>query len=260
MTEWNASAYNRISTLQEVLAEQEIGRLKLSGGERVLDVGCGDGKVTAEIAPLVPHGSVLGVDPSHNMIDFAAGHFGAVPNLRFEVADVRNLPYREEFDLVVSFNALHWVNEQDKALRCIRAALKPGGRALLRFVPKSDQALEYVIEEVRSRPRWASFFTSFRPPFAHFSPDEYRSMAVAAGLTVGGIRVESGAWDFKSRAAFADFCRATFVEWTRLLPESDRLAFITEVLDRYQAVATTKPGEEHVFKFLQMEVALRREQ
>jgi trans-aconitate methyltransferase len=260
MTEWNATDYNRISTLQEVLAEQEIGRLKLGGSERVLDVGCGDGKVTAEIAPLVPHGSVLGVDPSHNMIDFAAAHFGAVPNLRFEVADVRNLPYRDEFDLVVSFNALHWVNEQEKALRCIRAALEPGGRALLRFVPKSDQALEYVIEEVRNRPRWAGFFANFRPSFAHFAPDEYRALAVAAGLTVAGIRVESGAWDFKSRAAFVDFCRGTFVEWTRLLPEGDRLAFITEVLDRYQAVVAARAGEEHVFKFLQMEVALRREQ
>src|SRR5262249_39922285 len=54
------------------------------------------------------------------------------PNLRFEVADARRLPYRSEFDLVVSFNALHWVQEQEDALRNMRAALKPGGRALLR--------------------------------------------------------------------------------------------------------------------------------
>src|SRR5271166_182017 len=113
MTEWNASDYNHISTLQEVMAEEEIGRLKLDGAERVLDVGCGDGKVTAAIADRVPRGSVLGVDPSHNMIAFAASHFGATvrANLRFEVADARRLPYRCEFDLVVSFNALHWVPE-----------------------------------------------------------------------------------------------------------------------------------------------------
>src|SRR5215471_6249010 len=123
MTEWSASAYNHISTLQQVMAEKEIRRLTLVGGERILDVGCGDGKVTAEIADLVPRGSVLGVDPSHNMIDFARGHFGTVrtANLRFEVADARRLTYRAEFDLVVSFNALHWVLEQEDALRCIRA-------------------------------------------------------------------------------------------------------------------------------------------
>jgi trans-aconitate 2-methyltransferase len=68
---------------------------------------------------------VLGVDPSQNMIAFATRHFGRTtrPKLRFEVAEVRRLPYREEFDRVVSFNALHWVREKGLALPSIRTAL-----------------------------------------------------------------------------------------------------------------------------------------
>src|SRR5262245_27783063 len=118
MTEWCASDYSRQSSLQQAMAEEQLALLALEGGERILDVGCGDGKITAEIASRVPRGSVLGVDPSADMIRFAASHFGPQvrPNLRFEVADVRNLPYRQEFDLIVSFNALHWVPEQAKAL------------------------------------------------------------------------------------------------------------------------------------------------
>jgi trans-aconitate 2-methyltransferase len=261
MTEWNATAYNHISTLQEVMAEEEIRRLKLTGTERVLDVGCGDGKVTAEIADLVPRGSVVGVDPSRNMIDFAAGHFGPPqhPNLRFETGDARRLPYRAEFNLVVSFNALHWVPEQEDALRSIQAALLPGGQALLRMVPREKGwSIEYIIEEVRVRPRWAGFFTGFRPPFAHFTPQQYRAMAERCELVVDHILVEDGSWDFGSRAAFAAFCAATFVEWTRLLPEADRAAFIADVLDHYRAAACLQPGEENVFKFQQMEVALRK--
>src|SRR5215510_2475511 len=132
MTEWHASDYHRQSGLQQALAEEQLGRLTLEGGERVLDVGCGDGKVTAEIAARVPRGSVLGIDPSRDMIAFASSRFGATTqaNLRFEVADARDLPYRDEFDLIVSFNALHWVPEQDAALGSMRAALGPGGRAL----------------------------------------------------------------------------------------------------------------------------------
>jgi trans-aconitate 2-methyltransferase len=261
MTEWSASGYNRISTLQQMLAEKEIRRLDLAGGERILDIGCGDGKVTAELAALVPRGSVLGVDPSHNMIDFASRHFGPAEraNLRFEVADARRLPYRSEFDLVVSFNALHWVPEQEEALHCIRDALKPGGRALLRLVPRgSGLAIEYAIEEVRLRPRWVGFFTGFRPPFAHFTPEQYRGMAERSGLLVQHIRVEDGSWDFQAREAFAAFCGTTFVEWTRYLPEPDRPAFITDVLDHYRAAASLPPGKENVFKFQQMEVALTR--
>jgi trans-aconitate 2-methyltransferase len=259
MTEWNASDYNHISTLQEVQARTEIRRLQLTGGERVLDVGCGDGKVTAKIANLVPHGSVLGIDPSRNMIAFARGNFPAAahPNLHFDVADVRTLPYRAEFDLVVSFNALHWVPEQEAALGRIRAALKPGGRALLRLVPRQrPQAIEYILEEIRARSRWADYFRGFQPPIAHFTPEEYRGMAERSGLVVEHIGVEDGRWDFRSREAFAAFCDATFVEWTRMLPKPDRAAFLADALDHYRAAACPGLGEEHTLKFQQMEVAL----
>src|SRR5262245_31320966 len=149
MTEWHASDYHRQSNLQQAMAQEQLGRLTLDGGEQILDVGCGDGKITAEIAKRVPRGSVLGIDPSREMIAFASSRFGppAQANLRFEVADARRLPYRDEFDLVVSFNALHWVPEQGTALSSIRAALKPGGRALLRLVPSGRrESLEDVLE------------------------------------------------------------------------------------------------------------------
>src|SRR5262249_37128875 len=185
MRRGQAGAYYRRSGLQQQMAEEQLGRLTLAGGERILDVGCGDGKITAEIAARVPRGSVLGVDPSRDMIAFASGRFGppAHANLRFEVADARRLPYRDEFDLVVSFNALHGVPEQDAALAASRAALKPHGRALLRFVPAGQrESLEDVIEEVRQRPRWAGRFAGFRRPYVHLPPEEYRALAERAGL------------------------------------------------------------------------------
>ncbi len=84
MAEWQASDYAKQSTLQQVMAEEQLARLVLKGDERILDVGCGDGKITAEIAAKVPHGSVLGTDPSRDMIAFANSHLGApkTPNLK----------------------------------------------------------------------------------------------------------------------------------------------------------------------------------
>jgi trans-aconitate 2-methyltransferase len=259
MAEWDAGEYNRQSSLQAELAEEQLGRLTLEGAERVLDVGCGDGKITAEIAARVPRGSVLGVDPSQNMIAFATRHFGpeARPNLRFEVADVRRLTYRKEFDRVVSFNALHWVPEQDAALQSIRTALVDAGQALLRFVPEGRrQCLEDVIEDVRRSARWAGYFRGFQKPYAHFSPDEYQALASQSGFRVLRTSFEDRTWDFQTREAFVAFARATFVEWTRHLPESDWTAFITEVLDRYRTVAADSPEETNTFKFYQLEVVL----
>jgi trans-aconitate methyltransferase len=261
MTDWHASDYNRISALQQAMADEQLGRLRLEGTERVLDVGCGDGKITAQIAARVPGGSVLGIDPSPAMVDFATKNFGApaVPNLRFELADARKMTYRDEFDLVVSFNALHWVPEQAAALCSIYAALQPGGKTQLRFVPQgARKSLEDVIEDVRVQPRWAAYFKGFRKPYAHFTPEEYRAMAEKEGFEVVQIRVDDKAWDFKSREAFAAFSRVTFVEWTQHLPEDERTTFINAVLDHYQSVAANSPAEYNTFKFYQMEVVLSR--
>jgi trans-aconitate 2-methyltransferase len=259
MTEWNAAAYHRESGLQQALAEKQLSRLTVNGSERVLDVGCGDGKVTAKIAARATGGSVLGVDPSRDMIAFAASHFGPpdYANLLFEVADVRRLPYRDEFDLVVSFNALHWVPEQAAALGSIRAALKPEGRAVLKFVPQgARKSLEDVIEQVRQTARWAKHFAGFRQPYVHFTPEEYRSLAVEAGFQVVRIDMEDTGWNFKTREGFGAFARATFVEWTRLLPPGETEAFIDEVLDSYQKIAADNPSELHTFKFYQLTVEL----
>jgi trans-aconitate methyltransferase len=259
MTEWNAAEYSRRSQLQQAMADELLASLAVTGTERVLDVGCGDGRITAQIADRVPHGSVLGVDPSHDMIAFAASHYGAPkrPNLGFEVADARQLPYQGAFDLVVSLNALHWVPQQEQALRSIRAALKPDGRAVLRFASAGRRrSIEDVLEDTRAAPRWASHFEGCRAPYVHYTPDQYRALAQRCGLRVVSLRELDKAWDFQTREAFAAYCTITCVEWTRHVPEPQRLAFLNDMLDRYRAVAAERPGDENTFKFYQLEVVL----
>src|SRR5262245_3060179 len=259
MTEWNATEYSQRSGLQKAMAEEVLSLLDLEGSERVLDIGCGDGKITAEIAVRVPRGTVVGVDASRDMITFASSHFGPTvrPNLRFEVADARVLPFRNEFNLVVSFNALHWIPEQDKALRSIRSAMTPEGQALLRLVPKgARKSLENVIEETRQSARWLAYFREFHDPYLHLTPEKYAATDAPNGLSVLRIHTEAKAWDFKSRSAFFNFSSVGFVEWTRRLPEIERPNFINDVLDHYQSIAADRPGEENTFKFYQMDIKL----
>jgi trans-aconitate 2-methyltransferase len=259
MTEWNAPGYARISALQAAMAEEVLSLLELKGTERILDVGCGNGKTTSEIAARVPQGSVVGVDASAAMIAFAAAHCDPSlhPNLQFAVADARNLPYRHEYDLVVSFNALHWIPDQSHALQSMHAALKPGGRAQLRMVPKGERkSLEDTIEEARLSPRWAGYFKTFHDPYLHLTVEQYVDLAERNGFEVCRTYTEAKAWDFQSRAAFLAFGSVTFVEWTQHLPEVERPAFATDVLDRYRQVAAGAPGEENLFRFYQMDITL----
>ncbi len=253
MTEWNASGYEQVSALQKMLADDALASLKLAGTEQILDIGCGDGRITAEVAKRVTRGSVLGVDPSRNMIEYAQQRFKPTeyPNLKFAMGDARTLNYRAEFDLVISFNALHWVHEQETALRGIRAALKPGGRTLLRFVCQGPRKnIEAVNEETALSPRWVKFFVNRRAPFLHFTPEGYRALLPGAGLKELSMNLMDSAWDFKTRKGFTTWANVTFVPWTQYLPKEETAAFIADSLDHYARVA----GDEHTFKYYQLTV------
>jgi len=262
VTEWNASEYERLSALQATMAEEVLSLLKLQGNERILDIGCGNGKTTAAMAARVPQGSVTGVDASADMIAFAREHWtSAHPNLQFAVADARRLPFDHAFDRIVSFNALHWIADQALPLQAIHAAIKPDGIAQLRLVPKGERkSLENVIEETRLSPRWAGYFKGFHDPYLHLTPPQYAELAQQQGFRVVSIHTADKAWDFQSRATFEAFSKVTMIEWTQHVPEAERPAFIADVLDRYQHVATQAPGEENFFRFYQMDIVLTPKQ
>jgi trans-aconitate methyltransferase len=161
---WNADDYNKSSPAQALWAKELIKKLGLSGNSRVLDIGCGDGKITAEIARNVPEGKVTGVDSSPDMIRFAREHFppGTYRNLSFMQADARALPFLEEFDVVFSNAALHWITDHRPVLAGIAKSLVPGGRMLVQMGGKGNakQAFE-VLDTLLAKPGWDKYFSGF---------------------------------------------------------------------------------------------------
>ena len=256
MTQWQGEDYRSAAALQRSLALQTLASLHLEGHERILDVGCGDGSITIRLADrLSPLGTVVGIDPSPSMIATAQGLAPGHPNLAFEVRDVLTMRYRQRFDVVVSFNALHWVHALDAAFRRISDALVPGGRATLQFVCAGDRpSLEAVIAETCHTEQWRESFRSFIQPYEHRSPEELRALTQAAGLTVTKLSVDDYVWNFGSRDAFTAWCEATFGPWTDGWTSEQKRAFIGDVLDAYESVI----GEPDVFRFLQLHIDARR--
>ena len=258
---WHGADYAHHSSLQAAMADEVLSQLVLRGDEQVLDLGCGDGKISARIAAQLPRGAVLGVDASVDMVAYAQRQLGTDrwPNLRFEVADARNLGFDARFDLLVSFNALHWVPQQADALRGIRRALKPLGLAHLRLVTRAAlTSLEEVAETVRREPHWASAFAGFSDPYLRLSAEEYVALAESLGLRRVSIRSESKRWDFRTEEAFFGFCNAGFGAWTQVLPEERRRAFVEESMRRYLATIDGAFGERFTFHFMQTDVVLAR--
>jgi trans-aconitate 2-methyltransferase len=196
------------------------------------------------------------------MIAFASDHFGSRgsegrPNLRFAVADARALNFDREFDVLLSFNALHWVPEQAAALQGIRAALKPSGRAHLRLVTKGIvTSLEELAEVTRRRDRWAAYFQGFQGPYLRLTPQQYAALATSVGLQVLSLSTQAKAWDFKTNAAFFGFCSAGFGAWTQRLPEFERGPFVEDVMNAYRAAVSIGAEDACIFRFYQTDITL----
>lgn len=258
---WHGADYAHHSSLQAAMADEVLSRLTLRGDEQVLDLGCGDGKLSARIAAMLPRGTVLGVDASADMVAFARQQFGASawPNLGFEVADAGALSFGSRFDLVVSFNALHWVPRQADALRGIHCALKPQGRAQLRLVTRAELgSLEEVAEAVRREPEWADAFDGFNDPYLRLDASQYAALAQSLGFELLSCQCAMKRWDFGSEQAFFGFCNAGFGAWTKRLTDERRRDFVEQVMQRYMALIDATFGERYCFHFMQTDVLLVR--
>jgi len=268
--DWHPEDYARHSSAQLAWTRELIARLDLAPDEAecstfraVLDVGCGDGTITAEFARALPDGFVLGVDSSPAFVDYARQHYpectpirrdwgafrspSAHPNLCFEIMDARRLAYPRRFrlyssrDLIFSNATLHWVDDHRAFLAGCARLLAPGGRLVLSCGGKGNAAaIVSVMDELIRKPHWARYFAAFAFPY-HFyatADSECTAFRYERGLPEAGfrpIRLELVEKDMaqQGREGLAGWIRTTWMPYTHRLPQGHREAFISEVVDDY---------------------------
>lgn len=128
MNSWNAELYERRHAFVYEQAADLLELLEPRAGERILDLGCGTGNLTAKIAESGAH--VIGIDASPEMIKQARQNY---PRIEFHLADVCDFRGDEPFDAVFSNAALHWIQPPERAVRTIADVLHPGGRLVAEF-------------------------------------------------------------------------------------------------------------------------------
>ena len=118
---WNPAVYGENGAFVPALGAGVLEWLAPKAGERILDLGCGDGQLTTKI--VAAGAEVVGVDASPAMVEGALGK-----GIDARVCNAESLPFDAEFDAVFSNAALHWVRGQDAMMAGVKRALKPGGR------------------------------------------------------------------------------------------------------------------------------------
>ena len=247
---WNAQDYAKNSQNQFEWAQELIPKLKLQGNEALLDIGCGDGKITAELARCLPNGRAVGVDSSEKMIDLAKTSFPkkVYPNLSFQVMDARKLTFDSEFDVAFSNAALHWIVDQKAVLRGVQKSLKPGGRLLFQMAGKGNaKDILSLINELGKTEPWKNFFEGMTFPYGFYDPEEYKAFLKEAGLVP--VRVELFPKDMKHQGAegLAGWVRTTWLPFTDRIPADLKPKFVKLIVDGYlQNHPADKDGLVHV--------------
>ena len=127
--EWDATAYERLSAPQTRWGRVVVDRLELDGNERVLDAGCGTGRVTSILLERLPHGRVIALDGSSAMISEAGARFADEPRVELVVADLTHpLPIDEPVDAILSTATFHWITDHPSLFRNLASVLRPRGQ------------------------------------------------------------------------------------------------------------------------------------
>jgi trans-aconitate 2-methyltransferase len=222
--EWNAASYDRMSDPQVAMARDVMDRLDLRGDERVLDAGCGTGRVTEVLVERVPNGAVVAVDGSEAMVEQARARLGD----RAEVfaSDLLELTLEHPVDAVLSTATFHWIGDHERLFARLHAALKPGGKLVAQCGGYGNIAnVEAAIEAV-DHPTlrgWAG-------PWNFAAPTETTERLQNAGFTDVWTWLQP--WPVQPEDPRQYFSTTILGSHLDRLPEDERAPFVDAVLEQ----------------------------
>lgn len=234
--QWDAQDYAQHSSAQAKWAQELSAKLQLSPRQHLLDLGCGDGNISALLARQLPYGSVVGIDASTSMVELARQTYPGTQyaNLDFMQMDARELRLDRRFDVIISNAVLHWVKEHPAVLAACQQCLCPGGRLLWQMGGKGNaEALLSIIDKVIEQPKWRGYFAGFVLPYYFYHPEDYEVWLAEAGFKPIRIELIPKLMQHDGRSGLAGWLRTTWMPYTERVPVEMRDELIADMVEAY---------------------------
>jgi trans-aconitate 2-methyltransferase len=253
--EWNAVAYDDLSDPMFEWGMAVLGTLELRGDERVLDAGCGSGRLTEELVRRVPTGEVVALDFSVRMLDQARQRLAAFgERVEFVHGSLQEFALKMPVDGIFSNAVFHWVPDHAEMFRCLHRALKPGGWLVAQFGGVGNLARTYGrAHEVGELERFRKHLEAGRES-AHFEDvASTRERMETAGFRVSEAKLHTVVPRFEQRERYEAFLRTVVLrEAMAKLPEERQGEFLEEVSGR-----TKRDEGEYSLDYVRLTVRAR---
>ncbi len=251
MSDWDPELYNRFRRYRAEPVEAILRRLAdFRPDERIVDLGCGSGENTVELARRTVRGFALGIDSSPAMIERAgklrAGLDASLAvRVRFEIGDLARFVAREEYTLVFSNAALHWIDDRRSVLEACYRALVPGGRLVVQMPANHEETAQVTLNQLADEQPWRSILgrAVATPSRTVEAPEHYRRTLGEIGFVDVDAYYQTFNHPMGSPAEIVEWSRATTLRpFLEALPREHHERFITCWRIRMeQAYGTTGP-------------------
>lgn len=229
-TRWDAELYEARHSFVWQFGQDLIALLDPKPGERILDLGCGPGQLTAKIAEA--GATVTGLDASPTMIGQARQNF---PHISFVLEDAATMGFEQEFDAVFSNAALHWMLDREGVAARVARALKSDGRFVAELGGRGNiRNIECAVEAVARR-----YLGDAVPPRRTYYPalGEYAAFLEKHGLEVRNALLFDRPTPLEGEAGMENWIRQFKAYYFEALAPIDAAKAVQEVVEQLRPTA-----------------------
>jgi trans-aconitate 2-methyltransferase len=248
MDTWDPNLYERFKREREQPFGDLLALIRPAQSMRIIDLGCGAGHLTRMLHDRLHAAETVGLDRSARMLAVARAAELPDSRLRFELGTIESFAADNEYDLIFSNAALHWIDDHEALLARLTAGLRPGGQLAFQIPAMHEHPSHIVAAELAAAEPFRTAFSGWRRPQPVLRPEEYARLLFRLGFRAPRVQLVIYPHVLTSRDEVVEWMKGTLLtEYERHLAP-DRLAAFLE-LYRERVLAQLAPEQPFFFPF-----------